>query len=208
MIRNFINTVVFKLKNRTCKVEHGVRISRKVKVGKNCFIGRNTVVASNVILGDNVRIHADSSLRNLEVGNNSVIESGLVMPGTGKGRIIIGKECYIGVNNVLDTSDNITLGDFVHVAGPSTGLWCHSSAKMCLNSIPLNDLNKDEFRPTARIIIESNVYIGGNCTLYPGITIGDHSIITPNSAVVKSFSSHSFIGGVPAVVIKMINLKN
>jgi len=101
----------------------------------------------------------------------------------------------------LDNSANITIGNFVHIAGPTTALWTHSGAKMCMNSIPLNKAN-EKYRPVAPIIIEDNVYIGGNCTLYPGIRIKHHSIVAPNSAVTKDMPPYSMFGGVPAIFIK------
>jgi maltose O-acetyltransferase len=76
---------------------------------------------------------------------------------------------------------------------------------MCFNSIPLEQKSK-KFRPTAPIVIEDNVYIGGNCTIYPGITIGNHSIVAPNSAVTKNVEPFSMVGGVPAKIIKKIDL--
>jgi acetyltransferase-like isoleucine patch superfamily enzyme len=57
-------------------------------------------------------------------------------------------------------------------------------------------------------VIEDNVYIGGNCTIYPGITIHHHSIVAPNSAVTKDVPSHSMLGGVPAKVVKQLPLNN
>lgn len=142
-------------------------------------------------------------LENLMVADNSFIEGYVICTGHGYGIIKIGRESYIGINDILDWSNNITIGDFVHIAGPSTGLWTHSSAKMCLNSIPLKE-KSEQYRPTAPITIESNVYIGGNCTIYPGITIGHHSIIAPNSAVSKDVPPYTLVGGVPAKIIKSL----
>ncbi len=204
MIRKWINRFLFKRKNPTCKIETGVIISRKAKVGKNCRLSRNCIISSDVVLGNNVSIGADCRLSKITIGDNTMLESGVKIVGTGKGRIIIGKESYIGVNNILDTSDSITIGDYVHIAGPSTGLWCHSSAQMCINSIPLNDKGRDAFRPTGPIVIESNVYVGGNCTIYPNVTIKSFSIVAPNSAVAKSVESKCLVGGVPAKVIKKL----
>jgi acetyltransferase-like isoleucine patch superfamily enzyme len=75
---------------------------------------------------------------------------------------------------------------------------------MCLNSISLAD-KTEEFRPTSPITIESNVYIGGNCTIYPGVTIGHHSIVGPNSAVTKNVEPYTMVGGVPSRKIKNLN---
>ena len=140
----------------------------------------------------------------IEVGKNTPIEGGVVCTDYGKGKIKIGKECYIGVYNILDWSDNITIGNYVHIAGPSTGLWTHSSAKQCLAGLPLK--NKDiKYRPTAPITIEDNVYIGGNCIIYPGVTIHQHSIVAPNSTVTKDVNSYTMVGGITAKIIKQLN---
>jgi len=205
MIVTFINRILFKIKNKTCTVKAGVIVHRNTRVGKNCYLSKNSSLSKNVILGDNVRVGENCKLRNIKIGNNSMIESGVKVVGTGKEFIIIGKECYIGVNNILDTSDSITIGDFVHIAGPSTALWCHTSVEMCMNSIPLDDVGRDKYRPTKPIIVENNVYIGGNSTIYPGVTISNHSIVAPNSAVDKDIKSNTLVGGVPATKIKKLN---
>ena len=168
---------------------------------KNSKIGKNTLVGDGVVIGKNVKIGRGAILRKITIGNHSVIESFVKCVGTEKGCIFIGSNSYIGVSNILDNSANIKIGDFVQIAGPSTALWTHSGAKMCMNSIPLDKAN-EKYRPVAPIIIEDNVYIGGNCTIYPGIRIGHHSIVAPNSAVTKDIPPYSMFGGVPAKFIK------
>lgn len=201
-IKRYLIKLYVKYKNPTCKFSKGALVSRKAICGKNVKFREYCKIGSDVTIGDNVSVGAFCSIRKISIGINSQIESGVKIVGTGKGKIKIGKECYIGVNNILDNSDDIIIGDFVHIAGPSTALWCHSSAKMCMNSIPLDDSARDKYRPTSPIRIESNVYIGGNCTIYPGITIGHHSIIAPNSAVTKDVAPYTMVGGVPAKIIK------
>ena len=177
--------------------------SKDTIIGKQCKIGNDAILGKYIIIGDNVTIGNGAIIENLQIDNNSCIESKVICTGYGTGKIKIGQNSYIGLYNILDWSNDITIGDFVHIAGPSTGLWTHSSAKMCLNSIPLNN-KSEEFRPTAPIIIESNVYIGGNCTIYPGVTIGHHSIVVPNSVVAKKVGPYSMVGGVPAKFIKTL----
>jgi acetyltransferase-like isoleucine patch superfamily enzyme len=168
---------------------------------KHSKIGQNSIIGDGVVIGKNVSIGRNAILRKITIGNHSVIESFVKCVGTEKGCIFIGSNSYIGICNILDNSANITIGNFVHIAGPTTALWTHSSAKMCMHSIPLNKAN-EKYRPTASIIIEDNVYIGGNCTIYPGIRIGHHSIVAPNSAVTKDIPPYSMVGGVPAIFIK------
>ncbi len=196
----------FRFYSKRKSFARGVYLAKDMIIGDNVTIKRNAIIGNSVIIKDNVIIGRNAVLQRIKVGKNSHIEGGVIITGNGKGSITIGEESYIGVYNVLDFSDNITIGNFVHVAGPSTGLWTHTSAEMCLNNIPLKD--KDEkYRPTAPIIIEDNVYIGCNCTIYPGVTIHHHAIIAPNSAVSKDVPSYTLYGGVPARFIKKINLK-
>ncbi len=198
---NFVLRFKGNIIGRKCKISNGVIIKGKVKIGDNTYVGKDVLLNNGVVIGNN------SKIENVEIGENSHIESGVIITGFGVGKIKIGKESYIGIYNILDWSDNIVIGNFVHIAGPSTGLWTHSSAKQALNGIALCDKNV-KFRPTAPIIIEDYVYIGGNCTIYPGVTIGHHSIVAPNSTVTKDVESFTMVGGVPAKVIKKIQLDN
>lgn len=177
--------------------------SKDLILGINCKVCDDVSIGGSVKLADNVSVGKDTIIENIEVDNDSMIDGRVICTGHGNGKIILGQNSYIGINNILDWSNNITIGNFVHIAGPSTGLWTHSSALMCLNSIPIM-IKNEEFRPTAPIVVEDNVYIGGNCTIYPGITIRHHSIIAPNSAVTKNVEPYTMVGGVPAKKIKDI----
>ena len=189
------------------KVSKGVRIAKGTILGNDNQIGSYTRLDKGVVLSNGVKIGNYSEIYNIEIGENSIIESWVGCGGDGNGKIKIGKESYIGISNILDCSDNITIGDFVHIAGPSTGLWTHSSAQMCLNSIPFKQACK-AYRPTAPIVIGNNVFIGGNCIIYPGVTIGHHSVITPNTAVTQNVKPFTLVGGVPAKKIKDLILSN
>lgn len=205
LIKDFFRNVFwnFYLRSKGNIIGKNTWISKDI-VFKGIFIIRDNVwIGKNVILNENVTIGSNAKLENIEIGENSHIESGVKITGCGKGKIKVGKESYIGIDNVLDWSNDIIIGDFVHIAGPSTGLWTHTSVKQVLNNIPLKNKD-DKYRPTAPIKIENNVYIGGNCIIYPGVKIGHHSVVTPNSAVIKDVEPYTMVGGVPAKVIKRI----
>jgi acetyltransferase-like isoleucine patch superfamily enzyme len=55
--------------------------------------------------------------------------------------------------------------------------------------------------PTRPIIIEDNVFIGTNCMILKGITIGQNSVIGANSVVVTSIPSNSIAIGNPCKVV-------
>lgn len=48
------------------------------------------------------------------------------------------------------------------------------------------------------------MWIGANCTIFPGVTIGDNVIIGSNSVVNKSIPSNSIAFGSPARVQRSI----
>jgi len=183
-------------------------IAFTAKIGRNVWMADNVVVRPYVRLEESVRLHRGcvvgdhAVLSRIEVGEGSQIEYGVVVTGYGCGRITIGSESYIGIYNVLDWSDDLTVGNFVHIAGPSTGIWTHSSVGQALAADMLAAKEKRETKP---VVIEDCVYIGGNCTIYPGVRIGHHSVVAPNSAVNRDVPPHTMVGGVPAKVMTSCN---
>jgi len=196
---------LYRKHSRNNSIGKHVVISKDFICGHNCKISDGAVIGKEVVLGNSVEIGKRALISKAQIGNQSFIESNVIFTGYGKGHIKIGNESYIGLYNVLDWSSDLIIGNYVHIAGPSTGIWTHSSTKMCLNGISLNE-KSELFRPTAPVHIEDNVWIGGNCTIYPGVHIGRHSIVSPNSAVTKDVQPYSMVGGVPARVIKIIEM--
>ena len=49
--------------------------------------------------------------------------------------------------------------------------------------------------------IGENVMIGANTTILPGVTIGDHAIVSAGSLVHKDVPAYAFVGGNPMRVI-------
>jgi acetyltransferase-like isoleucine patch superfamily enzyme len=192
------NKLRFKIQiGKSCVISKDFKYGANVRIMNGVSIGTDVEIDNNVIIGNN------ASLSKVKIGDSTHIETGVKITGNGQGRITIGKQSYIGINNVLDWSDNITIGDYVHIAGPSTALWTHSSANQVLSGFELSNKDKTH-RLVKPIIIENNVYIGGNCTIYPGIKIGHHSVVAPNSAVTKNVEPYTVVGGVPAAHIKSI----
>lgn len=195
--------VIFRLQNRGCSIGRNCKINGDVKIEDAVIVKDFVTIGNAVTLGKGTSVGSYSSLSRISAGENTQLDRGVLCTGNGNGRITIGKECYVGINNVLDWSENIAIGDYVHIAGPSTGVWTHSSARMCGNKVNLAMANLDT-RPISPVIIEDQVYIGGNCTIYPGVTIGRNSIVAPNSAVTENVPAYTLVGGVPAKFIKSL----
>lgn len=183
----------------------GVRLSKDFRCGQGVSVLDHVTIDRNVELGDRVRIGRHAYLANLTVGRGSFLESFVLCTGDGSGHITIGEETYIGLYGCLDWSNDLTIGSYVHVAGPTTGIWTHTSVHMALYGDPLAERSR---RTTAPVVIEDFVYIGGNCTIYPGVTIGHHCVVLPNSAVSTDLEPYTMVGGVPVKVIKTLDPKD
>jgi len=58
------------------------------------------------------------------------------------------------------------------------------------------------------ITIGNDVWIGGNSTILPGVSIGDGAVVAAGAVVTKDVEPNTIVGGVPAKVIKKIEIKN
>ena len=56
------------------------------------------------------------------------------------------------------------------------------------------------------IRIGHDCWIGGNAIICPGITIGDRCVIAAGSVVTKDVPDDSMVAGVPAKIIKKLNI--
>ena len=174
-----------------------------IEIGGNACIDRGAIVWKGVKLGENVEVRSNAFLRFVTLGDNSVVDRGALLLGVAKEKFIIGKNSYIGFYATLDGSGGLEIGNYVHIASPSVGIWTHSTVFTCLRGCDIND---NRYRVEEPVKIEDNVFIGGNVTIYPGIKIGHHSIILPNSAVNREVPPYSVAGGCPAKIKKRIKI--
>ncbi|MBR3407497.1 MAG: hypothetical protein IKG86_01495 [Paludibacteraceae bacterium] len=54
--------------------------------------------------------------------------------------------------------------------------------------------------------IGKKVWLGANVTTLQGVTIGDNAIVVAGAVVTKDVPANAIVGGLPAKVIKMIDL--
>ena len=85
---------------------------------------------------------------------------------------------------LIEIGDNVTMAPRVHIL-------CHdASTKQFLN-----------YTKIGRVTIGSNVFIGAESVVLPGVTIGDNVIIGANSTVTRDIPENSVVAGSPARVI-------
>ena len=54
------------------------------------------------------------------------------------------------------------------------------------------------------VTIGNDVWIGANCTILPGVTIGNNVVVAAGAVVTKDVPDNCVVGGVPARIIKEI----
>lgn len=125
-------------------------------------------------------------------------------------------ESYCCINNAVG---DITIGDYTRV-----GIHCTIIGPVCMGShvnlaqgITVTALNHnfedtqlriDEQGITTKpVVIGDDVWIGANAVILPGVTIGHHTVIAAGAVVTKDVPPYTLAGGVPAKVIKHLEVR-
>ena len=108
-----------------------------------------------------------------------------------------------GMNGVMVyCSTRVTIGDNVKIGGGSR---ISDSNHHSLDYLIRRDAKKDGANAmSSPVTIGNDVFIGANCYIGKGVTIGDRAIIAAGSVVIKSVPSDEIWGGNPAKFIKQI----
>ncbi len=106
----------------------------------------------------------------------------------------IGKGCSIATREFGSEPYLIEIGDYVQITN-GVKFFNHGGGWVFRQEIP-------GFDTFGKIVIGNNVYVGSNCLIMPGVTIGNNIIIAAGSVVTKSYEENGvIIGGNPAKVI-------
>ncbi len=108
--------------------------------------------------------------------------------------ISIGKRTFINMNVTMLDGAPITIGNNVLI-GPGTGIFTATH--------PLDYRERQKFIVTHHpVVIEDDVWIGGNVTINPGVIIGHGAVIGSGSVVTKDIPAMSVAVGNPAKVVQ------
>ena len=110
--------------------------------------------------------------------------------------IRLGHDVVINYNCFLMDNTEITIGNHVLI-GPNVGIYTvnhaiypeERAAGWCVN---------------APVSIGDRVWLGGNATILPGVTIGEGSIIAAGSVVTKNIPANVIAAGSPCRVLRPI----
>lgn len=121
------------------------------------------------------KLYADKPNATIKIGDNCRIHGTCIHAFVS---VTIGDNCLIAANtNIFDSN-----GHSLSMQNPSDRLF-------------QTDIGKP-------IVVEDNVWIGANCMILGGVTIGEGSVIAAGSVVKKNVPAKAIFGGNPAILIK------
>ena len=132
-----------------------------------------------------------------------------ILSGAKLNNVRIGKYSRIGVDCQVR---NATIGNFTAI-GKSTVITVgqHPTNYLTFHSIFYKKGNWGwhddwiapiDFTPKKTVTIGNDVWIGRQCIIMDGVTIGDGAIVATGAVVTKDVPPFAIVGGVPAKVIK------
>jgi acetyltransferase-like isoleucine patch superfamily enzyme len=129
-----------------------------------------------------------------EVGRQVVYYSG-VRIFTGR-NLVVGNQVNFAKGVQVYTDGGVTIGDRTLIG--------FNSLIVSGNHIIPKDRTESIFNSGSDrkpVIIGSDVWIGANCTILPGVNIGEGAVLAAGAVVTKDVKEYTIVGGVPAKVI-------
>ena len=108
----------------------------------------------------------------------------------------VGDDVDFAKGVLVTTDGGVTIGDRVLI-GYGTQIL---SSNHAVPSLPGRIF--DSGHKKAPVVIEADVWIGANCIMLPGVTIGEVAVVAAGSVVTKNVVAFTYVAGVPAKHIK------
>lgn len=187
-VRNRLSSYYNLLRLKMYGVEHGSHCvihgklyislfpTASVKIGKNLYFSSGWGV--NALCANKRGVIYATEHASIKIGDNVGMSSNVLWAHN---KIVIGNYVKIGGNCILIDTDAHNL-DFSIRRGQYT-----------------------DWGESAPIVVEDDAFIGANCIILKGVTIGARSIIAAGSVVTKSISADCVAGGNPARVIRQLS---
>ncbi len=130
-----------------------------------------------------------------KIGKGVVIYPGVwIAPGR---NLIIGDYVDLAKDVLITTSGGVEIGERTLIGYRTQIISSDHTIPPIGEPFPISGDNH------MKIIIGKDVWIGGNCLITAGVTIGDGAVVAGGSVVTKDIPENAIVGGVPAKIIKM-----
>ncbi|PKQ68752.1 galactoside O-acetyltransferase [Labilibaculum manganireducens] len=191
---------------------HYQKYRLNLNLGKFGCISENSILMSEFNL---CLINPEPHRKYLTIGDDCILSCSIVFESS-EGNVSIGDGVYIGGSKIICRS-KIIFEDNVTVAW-GTYFYDHNSHSLDFKE-RINDQKRqlDDIRNGRSSFIESkkwdvvdsvpitvkkNAWIGMNCIILKGVTIGEGAIVGAGSVVTKDVPAWSIVAGNPAKIVK------
>jgi len=138
---------------------------------KICY-GRKVSVKFPVAL-ENVKLEKDKEAK-IFIGEKVQNRGNLYFGCKNSGKLHIGAHCFFNVNSSITCINEVLIGEY-----------CKFGNNLVIVDHDHNILDDKEEFPSKPIKIGNNVWVGANCVILKGVTIGDGAVIAAGSVVRK-----------------------
>ncbi len=163
----------------------------------HCFyaIGRNSKIIppfrfanlKGIGIGTRVTIHRNCWIQTLRGVEDDADAPKLILGNN----VSIGMDATISAAKKIIIDDNCLLARNVYISDHG-----HQFEDVAL------PIRLQGIRKVAQVTIGANTWLGQNCVILPGVTIGKNCVVGANSVVNKSIPDYSVAAGVPARIVK------
>ena len=176
------------------------------KLGKGTIIGRNVtirhprkiVLGDNVTIDDNTLIDARGSGEKCLIFEDNVIINRNCIILAKFGHIHLGKNSSVGSNSVIVSTDGVSIGSSVLIAG---GCYISAGSYHIDNiSIPIVEQGSYTKGP---VLVDDDVWLGTGAIILDGISIGKGAVVGAGAVVTKNVVEKNIVTGVPAKVLRI-----
>jgi len=180
--KEFISIIISKIK----LLFYAKDIGENTYVDKtvNAFRWNHIIIGSNTLIGERTWLNVNGKVKDFK-------------------HIKIGNYCYIGRNNLLSSSFELIVCDYVMTSNDCKFLGSNHIYNNPLKPyIATGTTNNDTLR------VGVNVWVGAGSIVLGAVEIGHGSIIGAGSVVTKNIPPFSIAVGNPCKVIKRFNFKS
>jgi len=176
-------------------------MAKMIHIGR-IFIGRLRVFWF-ILLGGNIskkclfgaRVRIDRPMA-VDIGHRTILEESVWLKlSTDEARLNIGQHSFIGRGAEIDVSDRVVIGNHVLIA-PGVFITDHT------HNMKAGVLIDAQGCTSSSVSIADDVWLGVNCVILPGVSIGQGAVVGAGAIVTGDVSENTVVAGVPATVLR------
>ncbi|MCG8576326.1 MAG: hypothetical protein MI810_15670 [Flavobacteriales bacterium] len=187
-LRYFIYRNKFKSCGKRVYIDAGVHISgfKYISLGSDIHIDKNSILAAG---------KANTGHQKIVMNETFSGESGEIIIGN---HVHIVQQCILMGFGGIEIGSHCTLSAGTKVYSQSNLPYNPENKKEIVSIMPYNQAHFIQ----SPVVLKDNVWIGLNCVLMPGTSIGENSFAVSYSLIKDHFTSNSYLKGQPAVKIR------